>query len=132
MSRLAGVLLAAALGAALPGPTALAAQRPPPAFARWSGAAVRGGSPVVPDSVRRVAHYRHWHYAAWAAGVGAAVGLLAGAAAPIACADCDRPSRGTVVLLGTGAGAAAGGFLGFLWGLSNPRYETTTPGAPSP
>ncbi len=128
-------LFTLALAAALAvHPTApAAAQRARPAFARWTPAATaRAPAASVPDSVRRVAHYRHWHYAAWAAGVGAVAGLIAGAALPMDCADCDPPSRGTVVLLAGGAGGAAGGILGFLWGLGSPTYETLSPAGSPP
>jgi hypothetical protein len=82
----------------------------------------------VPDSVRRRVGYQHWRGAGIGAAVGGLVGALTGAvlvSLTDSCSDCEggqwSPGRGALVLglLGTGTG----GVLGFLAGLSTPRYE---------
>lgn len=78
--------------------------------------------PTVPDSIRMRVGYQHWRGAGVGLAIGAGVGALLGAVAPYGCSDCDPPSRGeTIVTLGL-LGAGTGGLVGFLAGLSSPKY----------
>ena len=79
----------------------------------------------VPDSVRKQTGYHHWKGAGLGLAVGGAVGAVAGAflGSIGGCSDCSRqPSAGhgalTLGLLGGGAGSV----LGFLAGLTSPKY----------
>lgn len=79
----------------------------------------------VPDSVRKRTGYQHWRGAAIGLAVGGAVGALTGAIGGgiSECDDCGRQptaADGAVVLGLIGGGA--GGVLGFLVGLTSPKY----------
>jgi hypothetical protein len=79
----------------------------------------------VPDSVRRRVGYQHWRGAGMGLAVGAAVGALGGAvlASIIECSDCSPPSVGEGALIVGLLGAGTGSVVGFLAGLSSPKYE---------
>ena len=78
--------------------------------------------PTLPDSIRMRVGYQHWRRAGIGLAIGAGVGALLGALAPTGCADCDPPSRGETILTVGLLGAGAGGLVGFLAGLSSPKY----------
>jgi hypothetical protein len=78
--------------------------------------------PMVPDSTRMRVGYQHWRGAGIGSAIGAGVGVLLGVLAPTGCADCDPPSRGETILTVGLLGAGAGGLVGFLAGLSSPKY----------
>jgi hypothetical protein len=84
----------------------------------------------IPDSIRVVKGYQHWRGAAIGLAIGAGVGALAAAVVPIDCADCARPSRGSLMLDVGLLGAGAGGVVGFLAGLSSPKYVWVSPNEP--
>ena len=88
----------------------------------------------VPDSVRVRSGYQHWRKAALGGAIGGALGALTGAvgAGISSCDDCRRqPSAGSGALYGGLIGAGAGGVIGFLMGLSSPKY-TWVPSAEAP
>jgi hypothetical protein len=88
----------------------------------------------VPDSVRVRSGYQHWRQAALGGAIGGALGALTGAvgAGISSCDDCRRqPSAGSGALYGGLIGAGVGGVIGFLMGLSSPKY-TWVPGADAP
>lgn len=125
-------------GLMLGGSSSAGAQEHASLFSRWEASSLPGtptdtlGSPAsdyryqglaLPDSIRVVTGYQHWRGAALGLAIGAGVGTLFGALAPASCDDCTDPwSRGramwTVGLLGAGTG----GVVGFLAGLSSPKY----------
>lgn len=80
---------------------------------------------IIPDSVRHLVGYQHWR----GAGIGAAVGGLVGAVAGAAltsindCADCESWSAGHAALVLGLLGTGTGSVVGFLAGLSSPKYE---------
>jgi hypothetical protein len=77
----------------------------------------------VPDSVRKRTGYQHWRGAAIGLAVGGAVGALTGALRDEQCSDCgQQPSAGSRALTVGLMGAGAGGGLGFLVGLTSPKY----------
>jgi hypothetical protein len=79
----------------------------------------------VPDSVRKRTGYQHWRGAAIGLAIGGAVGALTGAVGGAVgrCDDCgQQPSAGSGALTVGLLGAGAGGVLGFLAGLSSPKY----------
>jgi hypothetical protein len=79
----------------------------------------------VPDSVRKRTGYQHWRGAGMGLAIGGAVGALTGAVAGglTRCSDCDRqPTAGSGALTVGLLGAGAGSVLGFLAGLSSPKY----------
>jgi len=89
---------------------------------------------TVPDSVRKRTGYQHWRGAALGLAIGGAAGALTGAILGGAggCSDCSHPltpGNGalTLGLLGGGAGSA----LGFLAGLTSPKYAWIPRGAPA-
>ena len=87
-----------------------------------------------PDSVRVRSGYQHWRKAALGGAIGGALGALTGVvgAGISSCVDCRRqPSAGTGALYGGLIGAGAGGVIGFLMGLSSPKY-TWVPSAEAP
>jgi hypothetical protein len=81
----------------------------------------------IPDSVRQRAGYQHWRGAGIGTVAGGVVGALAGVmlvSISDGCDDCGEqwsPGRGALVLGLLGAGT--GGVVGFLAGLSTPKYE---------
>jgi hypothetical protein len=79
----------------------------------------------VPDSARQRVGYQHWRGAGIGTVVGGIVGALAGAVLVTdRCSDCGEqwsPGRGALVLGLLGAGT--GGVVGFMAGLSSPKYE---------
>jgi hypothetical protein len=88
----------------------------------------------VPDSVRVRSGYQHWRKAALGGALGGALGALTGAvgAGISSCDDCRRqPSAGNGALYGGLIGAGTGGVIGFLMGLSSPKY-TWVPSAEAP
>lgn len=87
---------------------------------------------TVPDSVRKRAGYQHWRGAAVGLAIGGAVGALTGAIAGgvSGCDDCSRqPTAGNGALALGLIGAGAGGVLGFLAGLTSPKYVWIPRGA---
>lgn len=100
-------------------------KRPPP-IADWPGLPSQELL-SVPDSVRKRTGYQHWRGGAIGLAVGGALGALTGASWGDHCSDCGRqPSAAlTIGLLGAGAG----GVLGFLVGLTSPRYTWIPSGA---
>jgi hypothetical protein len=116
-----------------PGP----AQEAPARWTRWDlpAAALPDSIAVsVPDSVRVRSGYQHWRKAALGGAIGGALGALTGAvgAGMSSCDDCRRqPSAGSGALYGGLIGAGAGGVIGFLMGLSSPKY-TWVPSAEAP
>jgi hypothetical protein len=79
---------------------------------------------TVPDSVRKRARYQHWRGGA----IGALTGVLGHAVAR--CDDCGQELSVASTALTTGlVGAGAGGVLGFLAGLSSPKYAWIPTGA---
>ena len=87
---------------------------------------------TVPDSVRMRTGYQHWRGAAIGLAIGGAVGALTGAVGGAIgeCDDCSRqPSAGNGALTVGLIGAGAGGVLGFLAGLSSPKYAWVPSGA---
>ena len=77
------------------------------------------------DSLVRVGDYR-WEGALVGAVLIGTLGAVLGAGIKDACptvpgADCDRGGLGDALLVG-GAGAAAGGLVGFVVGLASPKY----------
>jgi hypothetical protein len=76
----------------------------------------------VPDSIRLRVGYQHWRGAAMGLAIGAGAGALLGMLAPMACSDCQPPSRGEAILTVGLLGAGAGGLVGFLAGLSSPKH----------
>ncbi len=98
-------------------------KRPSPIAPRTELPSLGLGS--VPDSVRKRTGYQHWRGAAIGLAVGGAVGALTGAVGGAVgqCDDCSRqPSAGSGALAVGLIGAGAGGVLGFLAGLSSPKY----------
>jgi hypothetical protein len=85
----------------------------------------------VPDSVRIRTGYQHWRGGALGLAVGGALGALTGAIAGFGqCDDCtEQPSRGEAALTLGFIGAGTGGLLGFLVGLTSPRYAWIPSGA---
>ena len=79
----------------------------------------------IPDSVRLRAGYRHWRGAAIGTGVGVVLGGALALMAGGGCADCTITTwdRAQAALMVTGAG----GLVGFLAGLSSPRYVWVHP-----
>lgn len=80
----------------------------------------------VPDSVRIRTGYQHWRGAGVGLLVGVGVGALAGAVLSPIGARCDDCTSGTsagqaAVMLGL-LGAGTGSVVGFLAGLSSPKY----------
>jgi len=93
----------------------------------WPAAATTPGpaAVAVPDSARVRRGYQHWRGAGLGAAIGGATGALAGAIAGgiTSCDDCtQQPTAGTGALYGALIGGGAGGVLGFLVGLSSPKY----------
>jgi hypothetical protein len=85
---------------------------------------------TVPDSVRRIVGYQHWRGSAIGLAIGAGIGTLFGTVAPIQCDDCTRNwSRGRAIWTSGLVGAGVGGVVGFLAGLSSPKY-VWEPGSP--
>jgi hypothetical protein len=80
----------------------------------------------IPDSVRLRIGYQHWRGAAIGTGVGAVLGGALALVGGSGCADCTITTwdRARAALVVTGAG----GVLGFLAGLSSPRYVWVQPG----
>jgi hypothetical protein len=80
----------------------------------------------IPDSVRLRIGYQHWRGAAIGTGVGAVLGGVLALVAGSGCADCTITTgdRAQAALVVTGAG----GVVGFLAGLSSPRYVWVQPG----
>lgn len=121
-----GLLLT--LGALLP--TVGQAQQQRSAWVSWNlpklGAAVPAAAlTTVPDSIRVRSGYQHWRGAGLGAAFGGGLGVLAGAIAGgiTSCDDCsEQPTAGKGALYGGLVGAGVGGVLGFLVGLSSPRY----------
>ena len=114
------------------------AQEQPAGWATWNlptTAALPDSIAVsVPDSVRVRSGYQHWRKAALGGAIGGALGALTLAigAGISSCVDCDRqPSAGSGALYGGLIGAGAGGVIGFLMGLSSPKY-TWVPSAEAP
>src|SRR5688572_22489069 len=79
----------------------------------------------VPDSVRHKVGYQHWRGAGIGAAIGGAVGALTGAvlAEITQCSDCEPWSAGHGALVVGLLGVGTGGVVGFLAGLSSPKYE---------
>lgn len=79
----------------------------------------------VPDSVRQRVGYQHWRGAGIGAAIGGAVGALTGAvlAEITQCSDCEPWSAGHGALVVGLLGVGTGGAVGFLAGLSSPKYE---------
>ncbi len=87
---------------------------------------------TVPDSMRKRTGYQHWRGAALGLAIGGAAGALTGAIVGGAgqCSDCSRPPTAGNGALGLGlVGAGAGGVLGFLAGLTSPKYVWIPRGA---
>jgi hypothetical protein len=84
----------------------------------------RSPDPVIlPDSLRR-AGYQHWRGAGIGAAIGGVVGALTGAVlGGNHCSDCEPMSSGQAALVVGLLGAGGGGVVGFLAGLSSPKYE---------
>ena len=80
----------------------------------------------IPDSVRLRVGYQHWKGAAIGTGIGAVLGGALALGAGGGCADCTITTwdRAQAALVVTGAG----GLVGFLAGLSSPRYVWVHPG----
>jgi hypothetical protein len=80
----------------------------------------------IPDSVRLRVGYQHWEGAAIGTGVGVVLGGVLALVAGAGCSDCTITTwdRAQAALVVTGAG----GLLGFLAGLSSPRYVWVQPG----
>ena len=76
----------------------------------------------VPDSVRKVTGYQHWRGGAIGLAIGGALGALTGAAARDQCSDCSQTTAGSRALTVGLLGAGASGVLGFLVGLTSPKY----------
>jgi hypothetical protein len=96
-------------------------KRPPPIEADLPSLDLVG----VPDSVRTRTGYQHWRGGAIGLAIGGALGALTGAigGGVAQCDDCSRqPTAGNGALTLGFIGAGAGGVLGFLAGLSSPKY----------
>jgi hypothetical protein len=83
----------------------------------------------LPDSVRKRAGYQHWRGAVIGLAIGGALGALTGAASGDNCSDCAQTTAGSRALTVGLLGAGAGGVLGFLVGLTSPRYAWIPSGA---
>jgi hypothetical protein len=111
-------------------PDGISAQEQGAGFSSWDVAVIetQTNTPTwagVPDSVRVQSGYQHWRGALLGAGIGAALGALTGATAGAisSCYDCSRqPSAGSGALIVGLIGAGAGSVVGFLAGLSSPKY----------
>jgi hypothetical protein len=99
----------------------------PKPFARDSVPLIRPSPALttVSDSVRRRVGYQHWRGTGIGLGTGGVVGALTGAilGAVTVCDDCpEQHSPGWGALRVGLLGAGAGGVVGFLVGLSSPKY----------
>jgi hypothetical protein len=86
----------------------------------------------VPDSIRIRTGYQHWRGAGIGLAIGTGVGALTGAFLSSFdwCSDCEEPSIGEGAVMVGLLGASVGGVVGFLAGLSSPKY-ITVPNSPN-
>jgi hypothetical protein len=88
---------------------------------------------TVPDSLRIRVGYQHWRGAGMGLAIGTGIGVVTGAllSTLTTCDDCREASAGeAAVMLGL-LGAGAGGVVGFLAGLSSPKYITIPATSPT-
>ncbi len=76
---------------------------------------------ALPESTRQRVGYQHWKGAAIGSGSGALLGVLLIFGVRGSCSDCSLTSADFLKMSALGAGF--GGALGFLVGLTSPKYE---------
>jgi hypothetical protein len=87
-----------------------------------------------PDSIRIQVGYQHWRGAGIGLAIGTGVGVVLGALASTisSCDDCgESASLGEAAVMTGLLGAGAGSVVGFVAGLSSPKYATIPKTAPA-
>jgi hypothetical protein len=126
-NRVEGGIALGLLGAAVGGGLGYLVGRFSPKKPRPEQVSVRADTLAgVPDSVRIRTGYQHWRGAGLGLVIGTGVGMLSGAVLSTIGDSCDDCTGGTsageaTVMLGL-LGAGTGGVVGFLAGLSSPKY----------